>query len=534
MKGSQVLATTLIIGESAEARQMARALTACGLPVILAKPSPADTAVGTDLGLGTNVEQVALANTFQLDGTVGHFRLAVPGSGETIEREVGAIVLVDAARRESNVARYGLSTANELLSFSLLAAMLDGSADVEAPFSKGQKMVLITGLATEGHPMMAEQAMRCALRLQADHGLQCYLMTGNLKVGADGLEALYRQTKSAGVVFMKFTETRPTFEVLPKGGFRVDFDDEVLHEPCTLDSEWLAVDEQVRPSALTLQVARRLGIDCGPDHFAQSDNVHRATVQTNRQGIFVAGSSRTVLTEADREIDAQNAVVEIQKCLQEPAVALLGKAVINTGRCIRCLTCFRSCPYGAVSVGSHVAIEPAACQACGICLAECPRQAIDFDRPPGGTIVDRIPVVPPAASGEDFAPAITAFCCQRSAEAAGALAACMAIALPPGLRLVPVPCAGSISLEHLLGAFSSGADGVLVLSCHPGNCHSEHGNERARQRAEQVGTILPRVGIDTARLAYATLAANMGVEFAETVNCFAQTLNKIGPSRLKS
>ena len=100
-------------------------------------------------------------------------------------------------------------------------------------------------------------------------------------------------------------------------------------------------------------------------------------------------------------------------------------------------------------------------------------------------------------------------------------------------RLVPVPCAGSISLSHLLAAFSGGADGVLVLSCHPGNCHSEHGNTRARERTEQVATILPQVGIDAARLAYATLAANMGFEFAETVNRFAQTLNTLGANRLK-
>ncbi len=528
-----MLATTLIIGESSEAQQIARALTASGLPVIVAGPSQGGTAIGTDLGLRARVEHIALANTFELGGTVGHFRLAVHGSGGSLERDAGVIVLADETRRESYAGRYGLSAGDDLLSFSQLATMLDGGAEVKMPFPKGQKMVLVTGLATEGHPLMAEQAMRCALRLQGDHGLQCYLMTGNLKVGADGLEALYRQAKSAGVVFMKFTDTLPRFEQLEKGGFRVYFDDEVLHEPCTLDSEWLAVDEQVRPSALTLRVANQLGIDCGPDHFAQSDNVHRATVQTNRQGIFVVGPSRSVLSDGDGWIDAQNAVVEIQKCLQTPAAAGPGKAVINAGRCIRCLTCLRSCPYGAIAVGSHVAIDPAACQSCGICLAECPRQAIDFDRPPDGAIVERIPVVQPAASGEDFTPAITAFCCQRSAEAAGALAACMQMALPPGLRMVPVPCAGSISLVHLLAAFSGGADGVLVLSCHPGNCHSEHGNERARQRVEQVAAILPQVGIDAARLAYATLAVNMGFEFAETVNRFAQTLNTLGANRLK-
>jgi quinone-modifying oxidoreductase subunit QmoB len=109
----------------------------------------------------------------------------------------------------------------------------------------------------------------------------------------------------------------------------------------------------------------------------------------------------------------------------------------------------------------------------------------------------------------------------------------MGYSLPAGLQMVEVPCAGSISLHYLYTAFSQGADGVLVLTCHEGNCHSEYGNIYAHQRVDQVSDRLLKFGFETGRLAYKTLASNMGTEFAETVNAFDKAIFELGPSRLK-
>jgi coenzyme F420-reducing hydrogenase delta subunit len=109
----------------------------------------------------------------------------------------------------------------------------------------------------------------------------------------------------------------------------------------------------------------------------------------------------------------------------------------------------------------------------------------------------------------------------------------MGYSLPSGLRIVEVPCAGSISLAHLLSAFSKGADGVLVLTCHKGNCHAEYGNTYAHRRVNQLVDLLTQLGFEPERLACKTLASNMGREFAETVNAFENSILGLGPSRLK-
>ena len=105
----------------------------------------------------------------------------------------------------------------------------------------------------------------------------------------------------------------------------------------------------------------------------------------------------------------------------------------------------------------------------------------------------------------------------------------MGCRLPPGLRIVTVPCAGSVSLENLLSAFQAGADGVAVLTCHSGNCFSEQGNAFAHRRVDQVAGLLPQIGFEPGRLVRHTLAANMGADFAETMGAFEQTLNGTGP-----
>ena len=93
--------------------------------------------------------------------------------------------------------------------------------------------------------------------------------------------------------------------------------------------------------------------------------------------------------------------------------------------------------------------------------------------------------------------------------------------LPGGLKIIEVPCSGGISIRHLLSAFESGADGVMVLTCHTDNCHSEYGNHYAHARVRHLQSLLQSIGIDPKRLAVRTLASNMGFEFAERVKHFS-------------
>jgi coenzyme F420-reducing hydrogenase delta subunit len=176
-------------------------------------------------------------------------------------------------------------------------------------------------------------------------------------------------------------------------------------------------------------------------------------------------------------------------------------------------------------------VMPAACERCGICAAECPQHAIDLRDLSPQEMIDRLGTTVTAAS-PNRSPYILVFGCSRSGNQAAKLASLVDHDLPKGMKIIEVPCAGSLSLGHILSGFQHGADGILVLTCHEGNCHSRRGNSHAHSRVDHLKTELEQIGYDAKRLEIHTLASNMGGECATLIQCFAKKMMEIGPSPL--
>ena len=76
------------------------------------------------------------------------------------------------------------------------------------------------------------------------------------------------------------------------------------------------------------------------------------------------------------------------------------------------------------------------------------------------------------------------------------------VRLPAELSVVRVMCSGRVEPTLILEAFAKGADGVMVLACHPGDCHYKEGNLRAFCRAELLERLIPQLGVDPARFLF--------------------------------
>lgn len=499
-----------IFGDTDCAWQTARHLLAAGLEVIVASARAASGAapLAGRLGDTPGLELLLEAVLVDCRGGAGAFELSLTAGDRALTRRVSAVVVAEADERLPLLAAYGLASAPGVVSlsdFRLEGLSLDSTA------TQGPHVVFLNGLVTESHPHIAAEIMRASLKLQTERGVRTTVLTGNLKVAADGLEALSREARAGGVLFAKFARSRPEVRKEPDGRVCLDFTDEVTGESCRLRPQLLIVDEQPAPSQAASELARVLELETDGRGFIQGDNVHRLTVATNRRGIVVAGRARTI--GADPATEAANAVMEVLNALTLPAE---DRAAIEPGRCIRCLTCLRVCPHRAVILNTRPAVLPAACERCGICAAECPRGAIHI---PGLAVDDLSAEITPAAP--TAAPRLIAFCCSRSA----ALAARSAEALDrDGLTMVEVPCAGIISPQMLLAPFGRGAEGVLVMTCHADNCHSREGSGFAHRRVEQTAAFLGASGASGDRIRICSLAANMATEFAETVADFRRTL----------
>lgn len=130
----------------------------------------------------------------------------------------------------------------------------------------------------------------------------------------------------------------------------------------------------------------------------------------------------------------------------------------------------------------------------------------------------------------DFTPKIIAFCCNWCAYAAADLAGVLRLQYPPGIRIIRVLCSGMVHPEMILNALNQGADGVIILGCHPGECHYRDGNTTALARAEMVSELLEDFGFAAERFQITWVSGAEALEFVQAVTQMSKTIEKLGPN----
>jgi len=128
-----------------------------------------------------------------------------------------------------------------------------------------------------------------------------------------------------------------------------------------------------------------------------------------------------------------------------------------------------------------------------------------------------------------FEPKIVSFLCNWCSYAGADLAGTSRISYPQNIRIIRVPCSGRVDPLFVVKAFLDGADGVMVLGCHPGDCHYQQGNYIAQRRYSIMHRLLEFTGIESERLFVDWVSASEGKRFAEVVTAFTERVRNLGP-----
>lgn len=131
-----------------------------------------------------------------------------------------------------------------------------------------------------------------------------------------------------------------------------------------------------------------------------------------------------------------------------------------------------------------------------------------------------------------FKPEVIAFLCNwcsyESADKAGG----QRLPYSASVKCIRVMCSGRVDPQHIFEAFRKGADGVLLLGCHPGDCHYRDGNMKAMRRIVLIKKMLKTFGIHPDRVKLDWVAAGESERFQKTVNDMAARILKLGPLTL--
>jgi F420-non-reducing hydrogenase iron-sulfur subunit len=133
----------------------------------------------------------------------------------------------------------------------------------------------------------------------------------------------------------------------------------------------------------------------------------------------------------------------------------------------------------------------------------------------------------------EFEPRIIAFLCNWCTYTGADLAGTSRIQYPPNVRIVRLMCSGGLDPVYVLKSVVEGADGVLIGGCHPGDCHYQSGNYKARRRFAILQSTLDMMGFEPERVWLRWISASEGQYFADTVTEMVEFLKEKGPNPLK-
>ncbi len=130
----------------------------------------------------------------------------------------------------------------------------------------------------------------------------------------------------------------------------------------------------------------------------------------------------------------------------------------------------------------------------------------------------------PSAPRERHGLRVVAFLCNWCSYAGADKAGANQLAVPADISVIRVMCSGRVEPTLILEAFQKGADGVMVLACHPGDCHYKEGNLRAALRLELLQRMLSPLGIHPDRLMLDFVSAAQADKFSLITTEFVQRL----------
>src|SRR5512135_1145156 len=134
---------------------------------------------------------------------------------------------------------------------------------------------------------------------------------------------------------------------------------------------------------------------------------------------------------------------------------------------------------------------------------------------------------------EQFEPRIIAYLCNWCTYTGADLAGTSRLQYPANVRIIRLMCSGAVDVSYVLKPLLDGADGVLIGGCHPGDCHYQEGNYKARRRVAILEESLAAMGIDPRRVWLRWISASEGQRFADTITQFTAELRELGPNAFK-
>ncbi len=203
-------------------------------------------------------------------------------------------------------------------------------------------------------------------------------------------ERIYTQAREAGILFIHYDKGQEAeVKVDDKGELQVSIWEEILGQQMNIKPDMVILSSPVVPSPGAEALASKLKVSQDGNGFFLEAHVKLRPVDFLADGVFMAGLAHYPKLLPESIVQARAAAARAATILSRETLTSGGPvAEVRQQDCVACLTCVRSCAFGAPriaeqseSIGGILGaayIESALCQGCGLCTASCPAAAIDL------------------------------------------------------------------------------------------------------------------------------------------------------------
>jgi len=195
-------------------------------------------------------------------------------------------------------------------------------------------------------------------------------------------EDLYRKAREKGVIFIRYDlEQAPEVQIGEDQQLIVKIMDHILEKPISITPDLIVLATAILPNE-NKELFELFKVPNNKEGFLIEAHMKLRPVDFASEGIFMAGLAHYPKPLDESIAQASAAVARAITIISRKGILVGGVvAKVNPDKCAVCVTCVRTCPYGAPSIGEegHAVIDPAECRGCGACVAECPGKAIQLD-----------------------------------------------------------------------------------------------------------------------------------------------------------
>jgi len=478
-----------------------------------------------------NIEVLTSAKVGEVKGFIGNYDVKVRQGGKDIPFRVGVIVVATGAQEFKPIGMHGYDGVNVVTQLELERMLKEGRFNAV-------NVVMIQCVGPEEGNRNYCSGICCitALKnaimiLETNPEAQVFILYRDMQTYGTSHEELYRKAREKGIIFIEYSPLKPP---VVNGGY-VNVFDELLGEELQLTHDLIVLSTPMVPDPDTEELARMLKVPLDENGFFLEAHVKLRPLDFATDGVYICGSAHWPSTVSESIAQAYGAASRACTILAKDHIEAEGiVASVDPDRCIVCGNCEAVCEFGAIRVGRGAAeVNPLLCKGCGTCSVECPAMAITMRHFTDDQISSMIDVALEPMSDRDEPKALALFC-NWCAYAGADMAGVSRFQYPPTVRIIRVMCTGRVNERHILQAFLSGADGVLIGGCHPGDCHYVSGNLEAEARVKRVRRLLGEAGLEADRLRLEWVSAGEGRKLADVMKDFSAHLKKMGPSPLRN